>query len=203
MGLRHLERASTDTHIRISLTWEPFFLNTNIPPEGEDLLHHLLKKYGPIATERYGGDDNPLRRAGRACDPPIAFRNERSIYPTDKCHAVMEHLKGLDQNEEANHVMEIMFRRYFEEGCRINGNDILSEILVEANLSPTIVETVDSNDDLTQLVCRKDREFKTKLRVSGVPFFIFHRNDGGRAQAFSGAQPVEMMAEQLEDAANS
>ena len=113
----------------------------------------------------------------------------------------MEHLKGLGMNEEANNLMEIMFRRYFREGCKINDNKIISEILTEAKLDPSIIATVESNNDLKEVVRMKDREFKTKLRVSGVPFFIFHRNDGGRSQAFSGAQPAEIIAEELEDAA--
>ena len=55
------------------------------------------------------------------------------------------------------------------------------------------------NKKVIDSVFAKDAEFKHKMRVSGVPFFIIHRNDGGRA-GFSGAQPVDILSEQLEDA---
>lgn len=38
------------------------------------------------------------------------------------------------------------------------------------------------------------------LAVSGVPFFIIENQRGGRNSVFSGAQPPEVIAEQLEEA---
>jgi predicted DsbA family dithiol-disulfide isomerase len=195
--------ASDFTKIGVNLTWEPYFLNGNsMPEEGEDLQAHLVKKYGPEATARYGGDDNPLAKAGKACSPPIHFKKDRFIYPTVNAHAIMEHLNGKGKREEANKVMEIMFRKYFEEGAKINSKEVLSEVVTEAEVGSLVdVDAILANEDLKQLVSMKDHEFKTKLRVSGVPFFIFHQNDGGRPQAFSGAQPTEIIAEVLEEAA--
>ena len=195
--------ASKDTGISVILSWEPYFLNKNLPDEGESIQTHLLKKYGPSAIARYGGEDNPLTQAGKVCKPPIHFKTDRFIYPTVNCHMVMEHLKGQGKNSEANKVMDILFRRYFEEGAAINTKEVLAEVMVEAAdvASSDTIDSIMANEALQQLVAMKDHEFKSKLRVSGVPFFIFHRNDGGRAQAFSGAQPVDIIAEQLEEAA--
>ena len=36
--------------------------------------------------------------------------------------------------------------------------------------------------------------------ISGVPFFIIEQNNGGKPLAFSGAQPIDVIAECLEEA---
>ena len=165
-------------------------------------MEHLGKKYGDAAVARFGGDDNPLSKAGRACTPPINFKNDRFIYPTHKAHAVMEHLKANDAREESNKLMRVLFRKYFEEGLNINSKEVIKAAIDEIELKePEKALEAAEDKDLIDLVSTKDTEFKHKLRVSGVPFFIIHRNDGGRATGFSGAQPADLLGEQLEDAA--
>ena len=45
--------------------WQPFFLNTDTPEEGEDLKEHITKKYGAEMARRFSGPDNPLAVAGQ------------------------------------------------------------------------------------------------------------------------------------------
>lgn len=47
------------------MTWLPYQLNANTPPEGEDMMEHLLEKYGPQAISTYGKPGNPLELAGK------------------------------------------------------------------------------------------------------------------------------------------
>jgi predicted DsbA family dithiol-disulfide isomerase len=57
-----------------------------------------------------------------------------------------------------------------------------------------------STDAHRQDVLQYDRQVKTQLRVSGVPYFIVESNTGARPTAFSGAQPAELIAEVLLEA---
>jgi predicted DsbA family dithiol-disulfide isomerase len=197
-----LETASKNTGVDVQLTWEPFFLNPNMPAEGEDLMMHLRKKYGDSVVQRFGGSDNPLSKAGRACSPSITFKQDRFIYPTNRAHAVMEYLKANNARAESNMLMRVFFRQYFEEGLNINSNEVIKAAIDEVKPNePEKVLAAADDKDLVDLVSTKDAEFKNKMRVSGVPFFIIHRNDGGRATGFSGAQPPDLLGEQLEDAA--
>ncbi len=50
-------------------------------------------------------------------------------------------------------------------------------------------------------VREKDRYYKNVWGVSGVPYYVVERNDGQPAIEFSGAQPIDIIAEQLEEAA--
>ena len=100
--------------------------------------------------------------------------------------------------------LRVLFRKYFEEGLNINTIDVIQTALNEIKLNaPEKALQAAEDKNILNSVFAKDAEFKHKMRVSGVPFFIIHRNDGGRATGFSGAQPVDILSEQLEDAATN
>jgi predicted DsbA family dithiol-disulfide isomerase len=177
-------------------------LNTDLPPEGEDIKVHIAKKYGPGMAAQLDNPDNSIAKAGRAVG--INFTNKRNTYPTVQAHALMEHLKKMDNgNDKANQLMEIMYSEYFEKGRNINNVDVLMELAsrVVVGLDTDEAKAAMENKQLHQLVREKDQKFKTQMRVSGVPFFIIQPNKAGeRPIAFSGAQPPDIIAEQLETA---
>jgi predicted DsbA family dithiol-disulfide isomerase len=192
-----LQKASETSGIAYKLEWEPFLLNTNLPPEGEDIKVHIGKKYGPGMAAQMDNPDNSVAKAGRAVG--IQFTNQRNMYPTVQAHALMEHVKKID-NAKANALMEILYSEYFEKGENINHVDVLTALAERVGLDKVEAKTAIENQDLQALVRKKDHTYKTQMRVSGVPFFIIEPNNGDRPIAFSGAQPPEIIAEQLQTA---
>jgi predicted DsbA family dithiol-disulfide isomerase len=222
VGLRHLEKAaeslSPDEGIQVQYEWEPYLLNTNMREEGEDITEHLAKKYGPSAAARFASNDSPLMKMGRAVG--IQFTTKRNAYPTVKAHALMEHIKEQQQTtkisghddgtieNKANRFMEEMYKSYFEQGANINDVETLAEIAVKAKIgmNKEQVEQACSNESLQRRVRQKDQEYKsTRYGISGVPFFIFHQNNNGKEAgvSLSGAQPPEVLAQQIRKAAAS
>ena len=114
----------------MEVVWEPFFLNHNMPPEGEDLMAHLMNKYGPAAVERYGKPGNPLEVAGLKVG--IHFNPERRIIPTLDAHRVCEWVKH-NNPEEADSFMEHMFHAYFEAGKDLSKHDNLLAVVDECS----------------------------------------------------------------------
>jgi predicted DsbA family dithiol-disulfide isomerase len=112
----------------------------------------------------------------------------------------MEHLKETD-NEKANQLMEIMYHEYFENAANINSIDVLISLAKQVGMDEGDARQAMENKELLEGVRAKDVLAKTKMRVTGVPFFIIEPNGGGRPVAFSGAQPEDVIAEVLEDAA--
>jgi predicted DsbA family dithiol-disulfide isomerase len=167
---------------------------------------HIAKKYGPGMAAQLDNPDNSIAKAGRAVG--INFTNKRNMYPTVQAHVLMEHVKKMDNgnndnNDKANQLMEIMYSEYFEKGRNINNVDVLTELAsrVVVGLDTDEAKAAMENKQLQQLVREKDQKFKTQMRVSGVPFFIIQPNKAGqRPIAFSGAQPPDIIAEQLETA---
>jgi predicted DsbA family dithiol-disulfide isomerase len=192
-----LQKASETSGIAYKLEWEPFLLNTNLPPDGEDFNVHIGKKYGPAMAAKLDSPDNSIAKAGRAVG--IQFNNQRNMYPTVQAHALMEHVKKSD-NAKANALMEIMYSEYFEKGENINDVDVLTALAERVGLDKEEAKAAIENQDLQAVVQKKDQMYKTQMRVSGVPFFIIEPNNGERPIAFSGAQPPEIIAEQLESA---
>jgi predicted DsbA family dithiol-disulfide isomerase len=178
-----------------------FFLNPgSTPEEGEDLKEHLVKKYGAAAVAGFNSPDSHLNKAGRRVG--INFNSTRKVIPTLRCHALMEITKEKFGNEKGNLLMEAMFVRYFEKAENVHTVPKLKEIYSELGLtwSDEIDEALGKDSNYSKRVIEGDRMVKSQLRVSGVPFFIFDRNDGSRPVALSGAQPAEVLREALEEA---
>jgi predicted DsbA family dithiol-disulfide isomerase len=165
--------------------------------EGEDIKEHIGKKYGAGMAAKLDSPDNSIAVAGRAVG--IQFTNKRNMYPTVQAHALMEHVKRSD-NAKANALMEVMYSEYFEKGININNVDVLTALAERVGIDKVEAKAAIENQDLQALVRQKDQAYKTEMRVSGVPFFIIEPNNGGRPIAFSGAQPADIIAEQLEKA---
>jgi predicted DsbA family dithiol-disulfide isomerase len=192
-----LQKASETSGVAYKLEWEPFLLNTNLPPDGEDIKVHIGKKYGPGMAAQMDNPDNSIAKAGRAVG--IQFTNQRNMYPTVQAHALMEYVKKSD-NAKANALMEIMYAEYFEKGVNINNVDVLTALAERIGLDNVEAKAATENQELQAVVRQKDKMYKTQMRVSGVPFFIIQPNNGDRPIAFSGAQPPDIIAEQLETA---
>lgn len=139
--------------------------------------------------------NNHLYVSGRKVG--IEFAMKRNIYPTQKAHALIEYLKDTKGNDAANQMMEEMFQRYFEKSENINDDVVLAEIATKFGVDNA--RSVIDDDSRLMAVNEKDFVHKRKMGVSGVPFFIIE-NNGGRRVAFSGAQPIDLIAEQLKEA---
>eukprot|EP00980_Cylindrotheca_fusiformis_P016412 scaffold4891_cov140-Cylindrotheca_fusiformis.AAC.9 len=196
-----MQEASKIAKVDVNITWEPFFLNKAIPEEGEGMEEYIYKKFGSKGLEMIRDPNTYLSVAGRKVG--IEFLNTRRIYPTLKAHSLMEFVKEEMNNDDANKLMEELFHRNFEKGDNINSEDVLAKIAT--NVIPELEESAAKealqNDKYAYYVQEKDSMYKQKMRISGVPFFIIERKDGKKPVGFSGAQPIDIMVEQLEEAA--
>jgi len=195
VGLRNLEKASALTTIPVTIQWEPFFLNENTPEEGEDLFDHISKKYGPAMAARFSNPDNPLSQAGKKVG--INFNPSRRLIATVRCHIAVDHVNKEFGIEKGNELMKVLFRCYFEEAKNVNNKEILLDCIAEVlggDASRASFAQLIDDEALANEVRAKDRLVKTRMRVSGVPYFVIGAN------SFSGAQPSEIIAEALEDA---
>lgn len=180
--------------------------------EGQDLEEHLVQKYGPSAAKSVHDPDSSLKRMGRSMG--IEFNMSRKMVNTKRAHALMEYIKTTTNgNDVANMFMEDMYRAYFEDARDINDPTVLLDILSSGGdrysmLDVDDIKTFlnDGNDAKLDDIARIDRHNKSTYGVSGVPFFMVHPstdedNVDSRPVAFSGAYPIDVIAEQLQIAA--
>lgn len=164
--------------------------------EGEGLIEHLTKKYGASATKSFGDPNSSMARMGRAVG--INFNNDRKIYNTKKAHALVEHIKATD-NDKANELMENLYGLYFEKGDDISDMAKLLEAAEKVGISADEAKAAMVEKNQVDVV-KKDRLVKSQWGVSGVPYYVIEQNNGGKPVAFSGAYPVDFIADELEKA---
>jgi len=178
----------------------PYYLNNNasIPEEGEDLMQHLMKKYGPAAVQRFGQPGNPLDMAGSKVG--ITFNKDRKVLPTKKPHQIVEWTMATEGPKKVDELMEVLFRRYFVEGEAVNQHEVLLDAVEEAGLDRSKAEEVLQSSTYVDVVAAKDNTAKTRLRCNGVPFFVISgESASGSAVSFSGAQPAEVIEEAIRE----
>ena len=99
--------------VAVTVDWQPFFLNHNTPAEGEDLMEHLVKKYGQAAVARFSSPDNPLDKA--ASKVGISFNKQRRVIRTADSHRLVEWCKATAPQRQDG-LIEALFKAYFEDG---------------------------------------------------------------------------------------
>jgi predicted DsbA family dithiol-disulfide isomerase len=195
-----LEVASQQAGVKVNLEWLPFLLNPNMSEEGEDIKTHLTNKYGPSAMASFDDPNSSMKVMGRKVG--IQFNNDRLMVNTKRAHALVELLKRKGENESANQFMVDLYKAYFEKAENINDETLLLEKVSKYGVEENEAQFAMGDNNLAE-IAKLDRDTKRKYGVSGVPFFMIHPNDGGTPVAFSGAYPPEIIAEQLEEAADA
>jgi predicted DsbA family dithiol-disulfide isomerase len=198
-------QTTTVPNMKVTIRWEPFLLNTNMVEEGEDLRDHIVAKYGARGAAMIDDPNNHLMESGRQVG--IQFTNKRRIYPTVRGHALMEYLNDKDTTT-ANQFMELLFQEYFEMATNINDMDVLVQLAKQVGVDEETTRRVIQDVELLNQVKVKDMFAKTRMGVTGVPFFVIENTNNTTASttrpvAFSGAQPPEIIAEVLEEVAES
>jgi predicted DsbA family dithiol-disulfide isomerase len=173
------------------VTWRPFELNPDIPPEGVDRATFLAGRIG--TPERVAEADAELKRQGEASSIDFRFDLIERIPNTRRSHLLMAHAARCGRQTA---VMDRVMRAYFEEGCDIGDIEVLVRLGVEAGLT--------EYESRSALILRSGQDgviaaerHAAVLGITGVPTFIF---DG--QYTISGAQEVGTLARVLDQVAD-
>lgn len=187
VGKRRLERALERLpHIYATVTWWPFLLDPAIPQEGVDRGEYLQKKFGSSdGGEMYLA----LREVGREDGIEFAFDQiERSPNTVDAHRLIYWAGNPVTQDM----VAERLFQLYFLEGADIGHPDVLAGAAADAGMDAEAVRAKLADDRDRDTILKMVDEIQ-KAGVNAVPSFIL----GGK-RAVVGAQPVELLTEQIE-----
>jgi predicted DsbA family dithiol-disulfide isomerase len=173
------------------VTWRPFELNPDLPPEGADRAPYLAARMG--SPERVAEAHEDLTRQGAASAIEFRFDLIERVPNTRRSHLLMAHAARCGRQTV---VMDRVMRAYFEEGCDIGDIEVLVRLGVEAGLA--------EHETRQTLVLRAGQDgviaaerHAAVLGITGVPTFIF---DG--QYSISGAQDVGTLARVLDQVAD-
>lgn len=190
VGKRRLERALREVAAEASVTWLPFELNPDMPPEGVERTTYRARKFG---TERSAELDANMTKLGGEEGIAFAFDRMAKTPNTRKAHALIAHASRVGR---ADAVVEALFRAYFEEALDIGSEAVLADIAERHGIARADALAAVADPKLRDEVIAREGE-AARLGVSGVPFFIVEEQ-----WAISGAQPSETWADALRQIAS-
>jgi predicted DsbA family dithiol-disulfide isomerase len=187
VGERRLRKAiaTLPSEVDVKLSFRPFELNPDMPPEGRDRKSYRVAKFGSLA--RSEAMDAQITEVGRA--DGIAFNYDKiSRTPnTFQAHRLM----WLAEREgNAEKLADLLFTAYFTEGQDIGDRAVLARLAAEAGLAPARVGAfLNSDEGAAEL---RDLEMRAyRAGIDGVPHFRIGEFE------LVGAQSPALLAEAL------
>ncbi|HEY0681978.1 MAG TPA: DsbA family oxidoreductase [Steroidobacter sp.] len=189
IGLRSLEQAleRAGDAATAEIHFQPFELNPQMPPEGQDMVEHIAQKYGSTPEEMQRNREG-IRDRGAALGFTFNMEKRSRIYNTFDAHRLL-HWAELEGRQ--HELKRALFAAYFTEGRNPSDREVLIDVARQAGLNPEgarqVLESGQFGDDVRQLEQRYGQ-----LGIRAVPSVIV--NDKYLIQ---GGQPVEVFEQAL------
>lgn len=175
----------------VTLQWQPFLLNPDMPRAGISRAEYLIRKFG--AEDRAKRLQTTIHELGAAEGIEFNFAAIRQAPDSVAAHRLIREAVKYDMADAL--VMHI-FSAYFVEGLDIGKAHILAELAGRVGIDTNKVTAFLEREDDTELVYTENLRAH-RLGINGVPCFIL-----GGEYAISGAQEGEVL-ERLMDLAAS
>ena len=191
VGLASLQQAlarSADA-VQAELHFQPFELNPDMAPEGEDSGEHLGRKYGSTPAQQA-----QIRAtiAERGAAVGFAFKPDGRgrIVNTFNAHRLL-HWAGLQSAQAQLALKQALMQAYHGRGERVDQDDVLLAAVRAAGLDEAAARDVLQGDAYAAEV-RADEQRWQQAGIQSVPAIVIN----GR-QLISGGQPPEVFEQAL------
>ena len=181
VGFLQLRRALSKTGRAARLRWHPFELNPDMPPEGENLRDHVIRKYGATAADSRQAREK-LAALGRELGFAFAFSDDSRIVNTFAAHQLLDWAEGQGRQHD---LKLALFHAYFARGADVSDPAVLQQAAVTAGLDGKAARTALEAGAHAAPVRRKQAQWAER-GVRGVPAMVFDRK-----YLVSGAQGVD------------
>ena len=181
IGLHALERAldRLDWRAQVELRVQPFELNPDMPPEGEDIVHYVARKYGSTAEE-FAQRQDVIRRRG--AEVGFEFGARSRVWNTFDAHRLL-HWAGLQGRQLE--LKRRLLAAYHTHGENPGARDVLLRLAGESGLDAERARDVLASGEFGADVRRNERHWQ-ELGIHAVPAAIIDDR-----YLIEGGQPVE------------
>jgi predicted DsbA family dithiol-disulfide isomerase len=189
VGLKSLEAAleRVGNEVAAEVHFQPFELNPQMGPEGQDIVEHIAQKYGSSAAD-IGRSQEGLRARGEALGFHFDFQRRGRIYNTFDAHRLL-HWAEVEGKQQA--LKHALFTAYFTEGRDPSNHDELVKVAGSVGLDEARARQILASDEFAREV-REREKFYAGLGIHAVPSVII--NDRHLIQ---GGQPPEVFEQAL------
>lgn len=192
VGLASLEKAIArlGDDVSVSLHFQPFELNPDMPPEGEDILEHLMRKYR-ITAEQVAQNHEHIRERGAAVGFDFNLEGRQRTWNTFDAHRLL-HWAGEQEDTDAQRRLKwLLLSAYFSEGLNPSSREVLLAAAAKAGLDVNEAAAILDADTWRNEV-RQQQQFYLSQGIHSVPAVII--NDRHLVQ---GGQPPEVFEQAL------
>jgi predicted DsbA family dithiol-disulfide isomerase len=183
IGLRALTDAiaRVGDEAEVDIHFQPFELNPQMPPGGQNLTEHVAEKYG-ATREQSAATREHIRQAGASLGFTFSFGPDSRIYNTFDAHRLL-HWAGLEGRQRE--LKEELFSAYFTRGENPSDHDVLVRIAEKAGLDRTRASEILASESYTAEVRAEEQAWLTQ-GIHAVPSVVLNRR-----HLIQGGQPPE------------
>jgi predicted DsbA family dithiol-disulfide isomerase len=192
VGLASLEQAikRVGNEVSVSLHFQPFELNPNMPPEGEDIHEHLMRKY-QITAEQVAQNHEYIRERGAAVGFSFNMEGRKRTYNTFDAHRLLHWAAESEDADAQRRLKWRLLSAYFAEGADPSSHEVLLSAVEQTGLDVAQATEILNTDSLRDEV-RQQQQFYLSQGIHSVPAVII--NDRYLVQ---GGQPPEAFEQAL------
>lgn len=189
IGLRALEQAAERLagDVRLDLHFQPFELNPQMGPEGQDIGEHLQQKYGASDAQR---EATRAAIAARGAELGFTFTPgaRGRIYNTFDAHRLL-HWAELQGPQAA--LKNALFKAYFTDGEDPSNHELLVRLAGEVGLDVAEARALLQSDRYAAEV-REREQFYLQQGIHSVPAIVINER-----HLIQGGQPVDVFEQAL------
>ncbi|SMC28046.1 Predicted dithiol-disulfide isomerase, DsbA family [Andreprevotia lacus DSM 23236] len=189
IGLKSLQQGAAQLggEVALDLHFQPFELNPQMGPTGQDIGEHLGEKYG-LSPQQLTQNQEAIRQRGAALGFTFDMHGRSRIYNTFDAHRL---LHWADTQGKQLALKEALFAAYFTEGKDPSDHATLIKVAAAVGLDATDAHAVLASGRYADEV-REQERFYQQQGISSVPAIIINEQ-----YLISGGQPPEVFANAL------
>lgn len=167
--------------VTVELTFKPFELNPDMPPDGENAVEHMMRKYGRTLAEVAARNVMVIDR-GNVLGFTFDLAKRTHFYNSFDAHRLLYWSVAQDRQVALKH---LLFKAHFCDGENISSHDTLVRLAGDAGLSTVRAQGVLESGEFAVEV-RELQDFYLRRGISSVPAMVLN----GR-HLVAGSQSVE------------
>ena len=181
VGLNALEEAlrRIGPEVQVDLHFQPFELNPQMPPEGEDAVEHLSRKYG-ASPEQLAATRATLRQRG--AEVGFQFGERPRVWNTFDAHRLL-HWAGLEGKQRA--LKHALLKAYHTDAQNPGAPEVLLRLCGEVGLDVERARAILGSDEYG-LQVRERQHYYQRAGIHSVPAVIIDDR-----HLITGGQPPE------------
>ena len=175
--------------VDVQLHFQPFELNPQMPPEGEDIVEHLTRKYG-ITPEQVRRNGDALRERGAAVGFMFDLQARARTWNSFDAHRLL-HWAGMTDPAAQRALKHALLRAYHGRGENPGAREVLLRCAAEAGLDAAAAAQVVDSGAFAAEVRERERHWQ-QLGITAVPSVVVNGQ-----HLIQGGQPPEVFEQAL------